>query len=109
MRQVIITRVAVAVVGLFLLAAAHFVRMVTPARSDGSAAAVEAPPGGAALFVAHCASCHAADDLRTAFEDSSAARRLELERFLADHGDTGPDDDRLILDYLSGKFPRARE
>ena len=109
MRHVIVTRVTALLAALFLVAASLFVRIVTDTAEGGPPPIADASLDGAALFEAKCASCHAADDLRASVEDLSDARRLELERFLADHGDTSAEDDRLILEYLSGKFPRSRD
>lgn len=109
MRHVIVNRVTALVAALFLVAAALFVRIVTPTGDRDAAPTIEAPIGGSALFDAHCASCHAAEDLRTTFEGLPEARRIELERFLADHGEAGPDDDRAIIDYLSRQGARSRD
>lgn len=104
MRHVIVSRVSVLLTLLLLAAAVLFVQLVTPARDSRRAQAAATPPSGSRLFEAHCASCHTLDDLRAPFADGSAARRLELERFLADHGDASRDDDRAIVEYVSGRL-----
>jgi len=59
----------------------------------------------AELFERHCASCHGLAEMRRAAGTKrDAARRAELERLLERHGDATADEDRQILDFLSGEM-----
>lgn len=58
--------------------------------------------GSRLLFQRHCAACHDAGDLATAMREGGAGARSTTETFLRDHGDATGEEDRLILDYLSG-------
>ena len=92
MRHVIVRRAAILLTALFLAAAAAFV-WLTGRGAIAEAPAAQPPPAaaGAALFERHCASCHAAGDLRAA---------PDLETFLKTHGESTDDEDRLIAEYL---------
>lgn len=104
MRHVVVRRTAYGLGAGLLVCAGAFAWLagrgpVAPPESLGADAA-----RGAALFLSHCASCHTAGDLRTSLE-GPAARRAEVEQFLADHGDAADAEDRQILDYLAGAEP----
>jgi len=100
MRHVTVRRAAL-LLGAVLLAFAGFFAWLVgrqPARAPSS---LPLPAStGAALFKAHCASCHTVESLRPGVIGPDA-RRHEIEVFLMDHGDASDADDRLILDYLT--------
>ncbi len=60
-------------------------------------------PDGTALFERHCASCHDLDEMRTAAgSKGDTARQADLARFLEDHGGASSEENRQILDFLTG-------
>ncbi len=107
MRHVAVRRVTLLLgAGLVLYAAAFawFVRdapepTTTPEQSIGGEPSV---PDGRLLFQRHCAACHDAGDLAAQMQEGGPNARSTAETFLRDHGDAADEDDRLILDYLSG-------
>ena len=105
MRHVIVQRFAVLLALLFVGAAAVFTWMVGPepsARSSGP----EPPPRAAAIaFEERCGTCHAPVDLSAVLREGGAPKRLDIERFLEQHGDAPPEEDQLILDYLGAGPP----
>lgn len=103
MRYVAVKRVAILLAAIFLLWAGVFAWVVR--RKPGSEPAATAAPTlatGAALFERHCASCHAPEDLRPALRDGGETARRELELFLENHGDSSGDEDRRLVEYLTG-------
>ena len=105
MRHVSVRRLARALAAGFLVAAAAFAWIAGRSAPTVSGAGPEGASGGL-VFDAHCALCHQVDDLlvplRAADDVPAALRNLEV--FLATHGDTSADDDRLIRVYLESRL-----
>ena len=117
MRHLVVRRTAL-LLGVMLFASAGLFALLVsrepavapalPSPAAASTAASPAPPSpttaptGAELYEAHCASCHAAASLRQRMPDSEERRR-DLDAFLEDHGRATAAEDRLIVEYLSGK------
>jgi len=107
MTHVTVTRVVVALTGVFIAAALAFgwlanrgAREPEPAPVVSETAPV--PPGGLALFERHCGMCHESADLRDrirAAPDREALRRQWLD-FLSSHGDASEEEDRTIVEAL---------
>jgi mono/diheme cytochrome c family protein len=97
-----VRRAAILLGGLFILCAAGFAWLV---RDDSPALAPAGQPAstGSAPFERYCASCHAAEDLRQQLKRDGTQARDRFETFLSDHGEASAAEDRLILDYLTGR------
>jgi mono/diheme cytochrome c family protein len=103
MRHVIVRRFALLLALLFFGAAGVFTWMVGPAPATMSMGPTPQP--AAAAFEQRCGGCHTFTELAATLRNADAVKRMEIERFLAEHGDAPPQDDRLILDYLAATGP----
>lgn len=111
MRHVAVRRVTLVLGGALLLYAAAFAWLVDDqpqATTTFGRPAVGARPSddGRLLFEQHCAACHTVGDLVPGLRDGGTNARSAAETFLRDHGDATDEEDRSILEYLSG--PDAR-
>lgn len=104
MRHVAVRRSALVLGGVFVVCAGLFAWAVSRETPAVGVAQPASAPAGAVLFGTFCASCHTAESLRPSVT-GPGANREELETFLAEHGDASEEQDRLILDYLSGGVP----
>lgn len=99
MRHTVVERLSLSALALAALSVIGFVLVVRP----GVAPAPSPPVPD--VFATHCESCHERVELSEQIlgdETSlSPERRLELEKFLADHGDASAEEDRRILDELT--------
>ena len=84
----------------FVVWAGVFAWIVGRGPADEPPAATPASVTGAVLFERHCGSCHAVEDLRAAAADA------ETLTFLESHGEASGEEDRLILDYMTGRLPQ---
>jgi mono/diheme cytochrome c family protein len=111
MRYVAVRRVTFVLGAALLLYAAAFVWLVddqpqATTTSDRPVADGQPSAEGGALFQQHCAACHSIGDLAPELRDGGTNARSAAETFLRDHGDATDEEDRHILEYLSG--PDAR-
>lgn len=116
MRHTIVTRVSVALFGVFLLTAVLFGWLRSRPRPSESTAvapasaiatttarATSSDMSGEALFGQRCGACHTAADVAAALNRGGdrAARRREVEMFLRDHAEATAREDQLILNSLT--------
>ena len=108
MRHVAVRRTALILATVFVVCAGLFAWLTAgrEAASAGATAAqgVTSVPAaearGATSYETYCAGCHPVDALRA---EMSAERRRQLEGFLRKHGKSSDDEDRLIVEYLTGR------
>ncbi len=64
-----------------------------------------APHPGEQLFESYCMGCHAIDEALAFVRNIEPAdtARQELSALLASHGDSSPDQDALIVDYVMSR------
>jgi hypothetical protein len=105
MRHVIVRRFAMVLALFFLGAAGAFTWVVGRERPAPYQAAKPAPPAAASVFDERCGSCHTLAELSATLRAVGSVRQLEIERFLGQHAEASPEDDRVSLDYL-GAGPR---
>ncbi len=106
MRHAIVERLSLLALALVAISVVGFVLTVRSGRGRSPAPSIPAPSAPAAsapgAFARHCESCHERAELKEQLlGDRSPERRLELEKFLEDHGDATAEEDREILDELS--------
>lgn len=115
MTHVTVTRVMLALTGVFLAAALAFGWLVNRGAVEPDPVppvAVTPPvlPDGLALFERHCGTYHASADLidriRSA-PDREVLRKQWLE-FLSSHGDASDDENEAIVEALMAASPRPR-
>jgi hypothetical protein len=98
MRHTAVERLSLSALALVALSVVGFVLVVRAGQT--AAPSVPAPDA----FARQCESCHERAELKEQLlRDRSPQRRLELEKFLEDHGDATAEEDREILDELSGQ------
>jgi len=106
MHHVIVTRVSISLTVLLSGLVLGFAFVVnTPSGPVSSGDTAEhAPPGhdGASLYEQHCATCHAAGELRAPLHEAPDPEALKQEWLvlLDSHGRASSDEDRRILEYL---------
>ncbi len=105
MRHVIVRRFAMVLALFFLGAAGAFTWVVGRERTAPHPAAEPASPAAASVFDERCGSCHTLAELSATLRAGGSVRRLEVERFLDQHAEASPEEDRLILDYLGAGPP----
>lgn len=112
MTHVTVTRVMLALTGVFLAAALAFGWLVNrgavePEPVPPVADAAPVLPDGLALFERHCGTCHTSADLidriRSA-PDREVLRKQWLE-FLSSHGDASDDENEAIVEALMAGKP----
>jgi mono/diheme cytochrome c family protein len=111
MRHVAVRHVTLVLAGALLVYAAAFAWLVddepqATAPSDRPVAGAYPSEDGRLRFEQHCAACHTVGDLVPGLRDGGTKARSAAETFLRDHGDATEEEDRLIVEYLSG--PDAR-
>ena len=109
MRHVAVRRTALILATVFVVCAGLFA-WLTAEREAASAGATASAQGvtpvpaaearGATSYETYCAGCHPVDALRA---EMSAERRRQLEAFLRKHGKSSDEEDRLIVEYLTGR------
>lgn len=107
MRHTAVERLSLSVLGLVALSVVGFVFAVRAGQPPTPTSPAPAAPAPDA-FAKHCESCHERAELKEqVLRDPSPERRLELEKFLEDHGDATAEEDREILDGLSHQSPSS--
>lgn len=111
MRHVAVRRVTLLLGAGFVVYAGAFAWLVRDERApsttpEQSVPAAESTAEGRLLFERSCATCHTVEELAPGLREGGTNGRSAAEAFLRDHGDATNEEDRLILDYVSG--PDAR-
>ena len=99
-----VTRTLVVFAGTLSTVAVAFGCLVNrpPATPAGAASR---PHPGEALFASYCTGCHTVDEavrFARAAPDVAAARR-DLVALLSSHGDSSPDEDAAIVEFVLSK------
>ena len=88
--------------GTLTAAALAFGCLVNRPPAPAPAAAGPAPYPGEALFASYCTGCHTVDEavLFTRAAPDVATARRDLTTLLASHGDSSPEQDASIVDFV---------
>ena len=106
-----VRRVTLVLGGTLLVYAAAFAWLVhdqpqATSTSDLPVSAEQPSEDGRLLFQRHCAACHTIGDLAPGMRDGGDNARSAAETFLRDHGGATDAEDRLIVEYLTGRDAR---
>jgi cytochrome c5 len=105
MRHKIVTRIVIALSALWAAAVVVFAWGTTRPLPEPSAAAVREGPSGEDLFARHCAMCHDAGDVGSAWRDAAdrQAATAAFREFLVDHYGPSPEGNARIVDYVMAR------